>query len=239
MRVPLPRLLLAASSLALTAAPAPPASAAEPFRYTDRSGRTHLVPVAPLPSFAGAPPTADAPPSLPLPVDPPGLPAGLTPDRPDARSPALLPSPGAPLPLDPRSLPHADLIGEAASYYSLPPALLLALVQVESRFNPRAVSRRGALGLTQLMPATALDLGVLEPFDPSQNVFGGARFLRSLLNEFDGQLALALAAYNAGPGAVRRHGGIPPVAETQSYVPAVIALYHAYQARLSAPETSR
>ncbi len=96
------------------------------------------------------------------------------------------------------------------------PDLFLRLVDQESRFNPRAVSQAGAIGLAQLMPGTAAELGV-DPRDPIQNLRGGARYLRQQLNTF-GDVRLALAAYNAGPGAVRRYGGIPPFRETQNYV---------------------
>ena len=122
---------------------------------------------------------------------------------------------------------HLPLVREAAEMYSIPMELVYAVMRVESRCDPRAISRKGALGRMQLMPATAASLGVTDPFDPKQNIYGGVHFLRVLINEFDGSLALALAGYNAGPGAVRRAGGIPPIPETQQYVIAVLAQYHA------------
>jgi soluble lytic murein transglycosylase-like protein len=100
----------------------------------------------------------------------------------------------------------------------LPPALVKAVIAAESRFDTAAVSRAGAKGLMQLMPATARRYGVRDPLDPLQNLRAGARHLRDLLDEFGGDLTLALAAYNAGSGAVRRHGGVPDYRETREYV---------------------
>ena len=114
---------------------------------------------------------------------------------------------------------YESLIDEYAKLHNVRPALVHAVVQVESAFNPAAVSPKGAMGLMQLMPATARMLKVGNPFDPTENVRGGVAYLRQLLDRYDGNEELALAAYNAGPGAVDRHGqSIPPYAETQSYV---------------------
>ena len=122
----------------------------------------------------------------------------------------------------PADTPYLGLFEQAGSRYGVDPALLAAVAKQESAFNSRAVSHAGAQGLMQLMPATAAGLGVTNSFDPAQAVDGAARLLGDLLGEF-GRIDLALAAYNAGPGAVHRYGGIPPYAETQQYVPAVLA----------------
>ena len=112
----------------------------------------------------------------------------------------------------------------AARRHGLDPALLRAVIEVESGWNPLARSPAGALGLMQLMPATARALGVTDPWDPWQNLEAGARYLRQQLERF-GDIRLALAAYNAGPGAVQRHGDVPPYRETQAYVERVLALW--------------
>jgi soluble lytic murein transglycosylase-like protein len=114
----------------------------------------------------------------------------------------------------------------AARRHKLDPALVLALVQVESAFRPDAVSPKGAQGLTQLMPATARDMGVKDVLDPEQNLDGGARYLSWLLSRYGGDLKRALAAYNAGPGAVDRHRGVPPYRETLQYVRRVLEKYN-------------
>lgn len=122
--------------------------------------------------------------------------------------------------------PHlSSLIAEAAQTHGIDPRLVAAVARRESAFNPRAVSPVGACGVMQLMPATARFLGVSDVFDPRQNIFGGARYLRTLLDTFEGDLDLALAAYNAGPGAVEKYNGIPPYRETRAYVAAVRASY--------------
>lgn len=143
-----------------------------------------------------------------------------------------LPSiPGAALALptgtggDISSLPFSSLILSAARSAGIDPALIAAVAKAESGFNPRAQSPVGAKGLMQLMDATARGLGVTDSFDPAQNLNGGARFLAGLLKRFNGDPRLALAAYNAGPGAVDKYGGIPPYEETQRYVPRVLGYY--------------
>ncbi len=122
-------------------------------------------------------------------------------------------------------------IRSAAERYALPEALLLAVMAVESNFDHRAVSEKGAMGLMQLMPATAKDMYVGDAWDPLQNIEGGARYLRVLANQYDGDMVKTLAAYNAGPEAVRRAGGdIPDIPETREYVRKVVALYRTYKA---------
>ncbi len=127
-------------------------------------------------------------------------------------------------------------IREAALLYVLPEEFIRAVMRVESNFYPECVSHKGAMGLMQLMPATAASMGVLDPFDARQNILGGARFLRVLANNFGGDLVLTIAAYNAGEGAVRKYGGIPPYAETRRYVQRVLTHYYAFRA---APSDAR
>ena len=121
-------------------------------------------------------------------------------------------------------------IREAAALYQIPEALIRAVIRVESDFDPRAVSPANARGLMQMIPETAERMLVTDVFDPRQNIFGGVRYLRVLANTFNGDLALTVAAYNAGEGAVIRHGGIPPYTETQDYVVKVIGYYRQYRA---------
>lgn len=111
-----------------------------------------------------------------------------------------------------------DVVQRYASFYQLEKALVNAVIKVESDFNPNAVSRKGALGMMQLMPKTARMLQVRDTLDPEENIRGGSRYLRMMLDQFKGDLDLALAAYNAGPTAVRNYGGIPPYSETIRYV---------------------
>ncbi len=117
-------------------------------------------------------------------------------------------------------------INHFANQYGVDPKLVRAVIATESCFNPRAVSRVGAQGLMQLMPETARLLGVKDPFDPRQNIAGGVRYLRMMLDEFDGDFELALAAYNAGPEAVKKYKGIPPYRETRNYVRKILRLIH-------------
>lgn len=119
---------------------------------------------------------------------------------------------------------YEPLISKASAQYHLRPSLLRAVMQVESGGNPDIVSPRGAQGLMQLLPSTAAGLGVNDPFNPEQNLMAGARYLRQHLDRYNGDERLALAAYNAGPGAVKRYGGVPPFPETQRYVNNVLSL---------------
>jgi len=136
--------------------------------------------------------------------------------------PAVAPPPADSdaVPRSPRSV--EEIVADAAHRYGLPASLVRAVARAESSFRPDAVSRKGAQGVMQLMPGTARELGVKDPFDPAQNVEAGARLLRQLLEKYEGRVAEALAAYNAGPGAVARHQGVPPYPETRSYIRKVV-----------------
>lgn len=148
-------------------------------------------------------------------------------------SPALAPVSAAPAPKRSApvgALPYASLVAAAAAEHGLPEALLHAVIRAESNYDPQAVSPKGAAGLMQLMPETARELGVVDVWDPAANIRGGARYLKRLLEMFDQNLSLAVAAYNAGPGAVIGSGStIPPFAETQRYVPKVLEYYRRLQ----------
>jgi len=119
---------------------------------------------------------------------------------------------------------YDDLISEAAALYKLDPRMIKAVMETESAFNAMAVSPVGAMGLMQLMPAVAAELGADDPMDPKQNIMAGARYLRQLLDSHRGNVRLALASYNAGPGNVAKYNAIPPFPETQTYVRKVTEL---------------
>lgn len=121
------------------------------------------------------------------------------------------------------------LVSNNASTYGVDPNLVKAIIANESGFNANATSQVGAQGLMQLMPGTAAGLGVGNSYDPAQNVAGGTKYLRGLLDRFGGNVRLAVAAYNAGPGAVQKYGGVPPYAETQNYVQNVLSSYEKYR----------
>lgn len=172
---------------------------ADSIRYVDRNGRVHNIEVQ-----------REQTPQPPPVVVPPGS----------------LPSVTSTFAA---SVPHLDHVRDAAKLYSLPVELVAAVMRIESGGNPNAVSIVGAMGLMQLMPGTASDMGVEDPYDPRQNIMGGARYLRILINTFDGSVALALAAYHAGSATVEKYGGIPPYPDTRKYIVDVIKLYHRYQ----------
>jgi soluble lytic murein transglycosylase-like protein len=129
-------------------------------------------------------------------------------------------------------------IVEAAGLYQVPEALVRAIIRCESDYDPRAVSSAGARGLMQLMPDTAARLKVRDILDPRDNIFGGVQLLRELANEFNGDLVLTVAAYNAGDGAVLRFAGVPPYQQTREYVTAVTTYYRRYQALADPPQAS-
>ena len=123
-----------------------------------------------------------------------------------------------------------SMILRASREYRMSPGLVKAVIHVESKFDPRAISRRGARGLMQLMPATAGELGVRDPFNPWQNIDGGTRYLQQMVERFDGDLRLGLAAYHAGPSRVVQYNGVPPYRTTRQYVDRVLKLYRRYHA---------
>jgi len=128
-----------------------------------------------------------------------------------------------------RPKPYHPIILKAANRYEVDPSLIKAIIMAESGYDPQAVSSQGATGLMQLMPKTAEALGVEDAFDPEHNVNAGVKYLKQLLDEFNDDIKLALAAYNAGSSAVRRHQGIPPIKATQYYVKRVFAYYLYYK----------
>jgi hypothetical protein len=121
---------------------------------------------------------------------------------------------------------YSDIITTACNRHGVDPALVHAIVKVESGFNPYALSRKGAMGLMQLMPQTAVDMNVTNIFNPHENIDGGVKYLRYLIDRYEGNLSLALAAYNSGETAVKKWGTIPPFPETQNYVQRVLGLYN-------------
>ena len=174
------------------------------------------------PGFAAALATAinATPPGAALPTAA-GLTGGMLPPQ------GAVQQPSAPVP--PEQIDA--LVEQNAATWQVDPALIKAVIANESGFNANATSNVGAQGLMQLMPETAASLGVRNAYDPAQNVAGGARYLRGLLDRFNGDQRLAIAAYNAGPGAVAKYGDVPPYAETQTYVTNVLASFEKYRSR--------
>ncbi len=128
-------------------------------------------------------------------------------------------------PKDSNKIQFLGMINKISQVHGVDEKLVQALIKQESGFNPKATSKTGAMGLMQLMPATAKSLGVNDPYNAAQNVDGGVRYLKSMLNKYNGNIILALAAYNAGPGAVDKYDGVPPYKETQNYVKNILANY--------------
>ncbi|WAS98219.1 lytic transglycosylase domain-containing protein [Nannocystis punicea] len=211
--------MLAASLVAL------PAGAAEPTyrRYTDAQGVVHVTPVRAVGAGrreveempgsggeGGAPKTAasEAEPSAPR------------------RDPQVEVAEAM---ADERSRRWETHIRGAARLYQLPESLVRAVIHTESNYYPGAVSSTGAMGLMQLMPSTARFLGVQQPFDPRQSIYGGAKFLRLLANRFGGDMVLVAAGYFSGAGAVQKYGGVPPHAGVRAYVKAILRRFYAYE----------
>jgi soluble lytic murein transglycosylase-like protein len=179
-----------------------------------------FAPVSP-PAAAGAPRFANALADALRPANPA---LGLQPGGSDAPGSGAAPRAAAPVP--PEQIDA--LIEQNARTWQVDPALIKAVIANESGFNANATSSVGAQGLMQLMPGTAASLGVRDAYDPAQNVAGGTHYLRGLLDRFGGDKRLAIAAYNAGPGAVEKYGGVPPYAETRNYVQNVLASFDKY-----------
>lgn len=204
------------------------ASAVEPSyrRYTDPEGVVHVTPARRVAaSKAGAPGLQ-------------GSGEGDLPDTAAAADPRIAgrardaASEVAEALADERSRRYETTIRSAARLYQLPESLLRAVIHTESNYNPNAVSRTHAMGLTQLMPSTARFLGVGQPFEPRQNIYGGAKFLRLLANRFGGDMVLVLAGYFSGAGAVQKYGGVPPHPGVRGYVKAVLRRFYAYEREL-------
>lgn len=143
-------------------------------------------------------------------------------DSPNGDAEKILSTPESP---GPSGGDYRGMIDQIADRYDLDPSLVEAVIEAESNFNDRAVSEKGAVGLMQLMPATASAMGAHNPFNPEDNIEAGVRYLRELLERFDGDLTLALAAYNAGPSNVEKYGAVPPIKETEEYIKKVFTRY--------------
>jgi soluble lytic murein transglycosylase-like protein len=185
------------------------------YSYTDGDGVVHLTNIRP--------------------AGPQGRRAKVVMRTPPRRAARRSVTPIMPRDRDPSRFTRFDAhIREASQLYAIPEALIRAVMQVESNYDPRVVSHCGAQGLMQLMPATGRRMGVQNPFDPRQNILGGTRYLRYLANLFGGDLVLTIAGYHAGEAAVTRYRGVPPYQTTQRYVPTVLRHYYRYREQLAA-----
>jgi len=186
--------------------PCPPASA-DIYQYTDESGVVHFsnVSVGSSKKFKKV---------------------KSEPKKEDAVEPAS--NTTGPLKRTSSGIPHSyiEIINSACYNHGVDPSLVHAVIKVESNFNPYAMSKKGAMGLMQLMPQTATELNVKNTFSPKENIYGGGKYLRDLMDRYEGNLSLALAAYNAGETTVKRWGTIPPIRETQNYVKRILSLYN-------------
>jgi hypothetical protein len=133
---------------------------------------------------------------------------------------------------------YHSIVHEKAAVYNMDPSLIKAVIKTESNWNSKAISRKGAVGLMQLMPSTASDMNVHNPFNPEENIEGGTRYLKYLIERFNGDITLALAAYNAGPKTVEKFGYVPPITETKQYVSRVLSLYSGRSAYASTESDS-
>jgi soluble lytic murein transglycosylase-like protein len=205
------RLLLAAMWVAVLAVPV--TARADIFTYTDAEGVVHFT-NAPVNGAKAYEPNADA------------LGFGGQAEVRYANTPRMWTPASV---KNDKAARYQDLMNRAARRYRLPVALVKAVTAAESGFNPAAQSHAGACGLMQLMPGTAAEMQVKDIFDPEQNVMGGARYLRYLINHFDGDVKLAVAAYNAGPNIVSKVKRVPNIPETKGYVKRVLSLYRGYR----------
>ncbi|GLI33499.1 transglycosylase SLT domain-containing protein [Desulforhabdus amnigena] len=207
------RILLTVFIVSSVCLPCPKGVRAEIYRYVDRDGVIHFTNMPTQSDFKRLP-------SLPLYTY---LPKGRQQNYVRQQPSRLLPSSSIS-----KNSNYDRHIFVACNRYGVDHNLVKAVIKAESAFDPQAISPKGAMGLMQLMPETSRDLGVDDPLDPYQNIEGGVRYLRFLLNRFNNDVTLALAAYNAGPENVQKHGGIPPFDETQNYVQKVMDLYSRY-----------
>ncbi len=209
----------AASIVAISSFALVPPAGAEVYRYVDEDGVVHFTNVPNDPRYRSIEPRK-----------------GSTSRKTSRKNKKK----GASIPVKRLILDsYDDHIKEASQRFNIPEALIKAVIVVESNFAPMAVSHAGAQGLMQLMPDTAVEMGVEDVFDPRQNILGGTRYLRMLANSFEGDLVLTLASYNAGQKAVNRHMDIPPIAETQRYVRRVLQLYFHFKKQSGRPDRGK